>query len=97
MSVPQKAIEGSTGPRPWYFNPADPDLTEEEKYYAEAVVKEYEDEKKLFPRQLLEDIKTKLENHKKENPDGAPVHVIQNYVGGSRRPIVLNLGSDGNM
>lgn len=100
MSTRQKAVEQSPPPpSPWFFNPADPHLTDEERRRAEGVCYKYLTEnKKLFPRELLENIKKILDNHKKGNlGDSAPIEVVQeDYVDGSNRPITLDLGPRGN-
>lgn len=95
MSTRQKAVEQSTRPPlPWYSDPADPG----EKRRADGVFDKYLTGKKLFPRELLENIKTILDNHKKGNlGNSAPIQVAQeDYVDGSNRPITLNLGPHGN-
>ncbi|KAF3398743.1 hypothetical protein DPV78_007048 [Talaromyces pinophilus] len=95
MSTRQKAVEQSTRPPlPWYSDPADPG----EKRRADGVFDKYLTGKKLFPRELLENIKTILDNHKKGNlGNSAPTQVAQeDYVDGSNRPITLNLGPHGN-
>lgn len=94
----QKVVEKSTKSWSWYYNPVDRHLSVGERLRAAKIDEKYSKEKeKLFPRRALEDMKTLLLVAKDTNiGDSGPIYDMQNYVDGSKRPIRLNLGLDGD-